>query len=94
VPGLNPGKYISIYPNPSAGVFLVNLNFPPDDNGNQVQTESVTITDVLGRQVATINNEALNSNSFKVDLSGRQSGVYFLNIVAGDQKVVKRIEKL
>jgi len=92
VPGLNPDKYVSVYPNPGAGIFIVNMNFPPDDHGNNIQTETITVTDMLGKKVATISNETLNDHSFRVDLSSRQNGVYFLNIIAGNQRVVKRIE--
>ena len=94
LPGLSPDKYVSVYPNPGPGVFVVSMNFPPDDNGYAIHAENITVTDVLGRKVATIGIEALNNNSFRVDLNDRQSGIYFLNIIAGNQKVVKRIEIL
>ena len=90
--GLKPDKYVSVYPNPGSGVFLVNMNFPPDNISTITLSASITVTDVIGREVAISNDVVVNGNIFRLDLSSQPSGVYFLNIVCGNQRTVKRIE--
>jgi len=90
MPGLSLDKYVNIYPNPSSGIFILNLNLPGSEN--QANSElSITVTDMLGKEVALIHNGILNQNDFRIDLSNKQSGVYFLNIIANNQTITKRI---
>lgn len=58
---------ISIYPNPSAGIF--NLAIGTDHVGAQV-----VVTDMLGRKVLSASAESLNG---VIDLSGQPAGVYY-----------------
>ena len=89
MPGLNLEKYVNIYPNPNTGIFIVNVSLPE----NQANTDvKITITDILGKQIALINNGIINNQNFKVDLSNKESGIYFLNIFTNNQTLTKRIE--
>ena len=85
-PGLSLDKYISIFPNPNPGIFTVNATLP---TGQDVR---ITVTDMLGRQIAVVQDGPLLFNSFHVDLGSQPDGVYFLNIISGNQSVTKRIE--
>jgi len=85
-PGLGLDKYISIYPNPNNGTFTINANLPTQE---KVQ---MTITNMLGQEIAIIHNGVLGTNSFQVDLSNQVSGIYLLNIVSNNQTLTKRIE--
>ena len=86
VPGLGLDKYINVYPNPNNGVFTVSANLP------QGQEVRMTVLNMLGQEVAVINNGILSQNRFQVDLSNQASGIYMLNIVSGNQTLTKRIE--
>ncbi len=88
MPGLSLDKYVNIYPNPSTGVFTVSMNLPGTEN----TPVKMIISDVLGREVAVLNNGVLNQNTFRVDLSNKQNGIYFLSIIANNQTITKRIE--
>ena len=67
-----------VYPNPSEGLFYLNLG-----KGNwQVQ-----VFDITGRKVLESQNEGMGS----VDLSGRQSGMYFLKATNGTQEINTKI---
>jgi len=76
-----------IYPNPVS----TNLNF--DVTISKDMPVTVEVLDMTGRKVAVLlNNTAMNAgiNSLSLTLDDISSGVYMLNVIAGDENVVKR----
>lgn len=72
---------IQVFPNPAKG--NVNFYLP-------VMMSTITLVDVMGREVATFNN--INNKEFTANLSTIQSGIYFVNVTAADGKsAVKRL---
>jgi|GEM_PF-730780 len=59
---------VSIYPNPSAGVFVFDLP----------ATATVVVMDVSGKEIMTQNNVSGQGN--KIDLSSENPGIYFAQI--------------
>ena len=76
---------ISVYPNPSSGVFNVEIN-----SLNSLDIE-ISIYNLLGSIV--FENNFDNSFNFNeaIDLSSVKSGVYLMNVTIGNKKVTKRI---
>ncbi len=71
----------SIYPNPTTGLFTIELN----------NAATVVITNALGQVVL---NESLNFGNHNVTLINQNNGVYFVKISAnGKQQVVKLIKQ-
>jgi hypothetical protein len=79
---------LEVYPNPANE--LLNLKFNLADSKNS----SVTMTDLLGREVANIGSCKLNDgeNNISIPVSGIPAGIYFVRLNNGDasssQKVV------
>lgn len=72
---------LAIYPNPSAGRFVVNVQgFVP---------QNIKVLNLLGAEVYS---RSFNNDNV-VDLSNQQSGVYFMVISANGQSVTKKIVK-
>lgn len=72
---------INIYPNPSTGLFYLNLG-----NATQIATlEKSQITDVQGRVVATF-----DGNTRSLDLSDQTPGMYFLTLDFGSDGIVTK----
>ena len=71
---------ISIYPNPSAGVFTIN--------SGTVSRSHVEVCNSLGEIVYT--NE-LTSSTATIDLTGLSAGVYSLKVLAGNTMTVKEV---
>lgn len=67
VPEFETQKAI-IYPNPSKGIFIVEREFPLENNSYQ-------ITDIVGKVIA---NGELSNHQTQINLSTFQSGMYFL----------------
>jgi len=85
-PGLGLDKYISIFPNPSTGIFNINANLPTEQNVR------MSVVNMLGQEMMVIHDGSLSNNNFRVDMSNQASGVYFLKIVTNNQTLTKRIE--
>ena len=86
VVGLNESidlNELSLFPNPTEGE--LNLNF----SVNQAQTVHVQILDLYGKEVQNhYVNAAIGSNLVMMDTKQFASGIYFVNVVAGDSKKV------
>lgn len=81
IPDLN----IFSYPNPTTGIFTVEI---PKTYSNK--TIYVNVYDVLGEMVWS-NSFDNNINKFNIDLSGNTAGVYYINVSIGDKIATKKI---
>jgi hypothetical protein len=78
-------KSISIFPNPGSGLFVVSTDLQTNS------TMVITITNMLGQQVGTLQGNALQGNTVQVDLRGKAAGVYTLTIAIGNERVTRRV---
>jgi len=77
---------IRIYPNPSAGVFNLNLEL------SSPQQLSMRIFNTVGQELTAARYGLLSGNITKqIDLSGYPKGVYFLQITGDSGRVTRRI---
>ena len=75
---------LKIYPNPTNGHFSI------ENKG----VDSVTIFDIKGRTIKTINNIENSSDTINVDISNQKDGVYFVKIFTQDgTKITKVVKK-
>ncbi len=76
--GPQGGDLYRVYPNPFSQSFIIELNLSGED-----PAQSMAVFDIRGNRVAfTVNRQ---ENGVSVDGSGWQPGVYFLQIVSGQQ---------
>jgi hypothetical protein len=73
----------SVYPNPTSGIFTVNF----DQEYPEIE---VTVTDVAGRVIEEITFEELGSIKLLID---EPTGVYFVNVIAGEHVGTVRMIK-
>ncbi|MDD5362480.1 MAG: T9SS type A sorting domain-containing protein [Ignavibacteria bacterium] len=75
------------YPNPFNPVTKINYGVPKQS------LVSIKVYDLLGREVATLVNEAKNPGMYTVEFNGSNfaSGIYFYRITAGTFTDVKRL---
>ncbi len=73
-----------VYPNPSNGVFNINLNT------KQLQSGTVSVFDYHGKMVKTI--ELKNENQI-IDIRNFPSGIYFVKVLYGNQIIHRKIVK-
>ena len=91
VTGLN--NISSVIPNE----FALHQNFPNPFNPTttigftlpQNRVVRLVVFDVLGKEVATIVNQALNAGQYEIDFNGDMlsSGVYYYNLIAGNVSI-------
>jgi Secretion system C-terminal sorting domain len=75
---------VSIYPNPTNGLFTISL-------ANTNQPVSYTVTTLEGRLVEQVNN--VTTNNIEVDLTKESKGVYFLLIQENNTNTTYKIVK-
>lgn len=79
---LSNEENISVYPNPSSGIFTINLQ-------NKTSDTKICVYDVLGNCV--LNKVYGKDASPKINLSNQPKGIYFLEIVSDEKRVVQKI---
>ena len=84
-PALRSVFNVNIYPNPSNGSFTINASF-----ANSLQT-TLSVKDVLGRNVFVKNYGSVLSISDQINLANSGAGIYFLTLTNGKDAVVKKI---
>jgi endo-1,3(4)-beta-glucanase len=70
----------SVYPNPTSGVFYVNIN-------ESLDVKEWSVSDVVGRKILrgpSFKNNALNLGTFN-------EGIYFLQVITDKGDIIKRI---
>ena len=81
-------KNISIFPNPTDGLFKVNFN---DTWKGEINLQLV---DIFGRAVLSRNiNNIIGTSSHEFDISNKIDGVYIVQLIQGDKKTMKKIIK-
>ena len=92
--GIDPtsdlSKNISVSPNPSSGIFNIEIIMP--GSGEDV---SINVTDLLGKTVYTKIAKNISGNyRTDIELTKAAKGIYYLNTEIGNRKYVKKIVKL
>jgi hypothetical protein len=74
---------ISIYPNPSNGVF--NLTW---SSSSEMQ---IKVSDVSGKEIISKHNITNETGNHSLDLSSYTSGVYFVTFTSENNRIVKKL---
>jgi len=84
--GMPLDRYVNVFPNPSTGIVNIEMNF------NSQETVQVTVLDMLGHEMQSVNEGIVTSQKISLDFGTREIGIYYLRIVAGNQVLVRRVE--
>jgi hypothetical protein len=83
VPGNSNGAYeVKVYPNPNNGSFIVELPYLVDD---KAQTQ-ITVTDAQGKLITRRIVTGKDGNKIGFNLSNIARGMYFVEVVQGNQR--------
>lgn len=72
---------ISVFPNPTSGLFNVNISVPFNDL-------KVVVFNSFGQKIT---NTFSKATSFRLDLSDQPSGVYHINVLSDNFSIIKRL---
>ncbi len=72
----------NIYPNPSTGIVVVDVNNP------NIELSNIRITNLVGQVVYNSND---NNRSRQIDLSNMPKGYYFITLTSKNEVVNKKI---
>jgi len=84
---LNGLNTISIYPNPTEGIFTVEIK------SNNKDKRSLKIFDVIG-SIVSEQKDLKNETKHEVDLREKAPGIYYIEINIGKKSVTKKIVKM
>ena len=77
---------IAVYPNPSNGIFQLDVNF------NEAADLDIVVVNMLGEEVAVKEINASNGiHSDVIDLSTSASGVYFLKVISDNNTISTQV---
>lgn len=76
---------ITVMPNPSNGQFSLIFTLTRPEN------VTVKIINPLGQLISTDKLEDVSNNLINIDLRNRASGIYFIEIANGNEKVLKKL---
>jgi PKD repeat protein len=83
---VNSDNLMTVYPNPSNGLFNVKIDLPSNELVN------LSVYDLLGNKVEDVVNGDLQKGNYTIDMSQAASGVYFVRMIVHgkvfNQKVV------
>jgi hypothetical protein len=75
-----------VYPNPNTGQFIVELNNLENDD------YQIEIRNIIGQLVLTENVTELSGNFYKqIDLTSKETGVYFISLSNEEDKITKKL---
>jgi PKD repeat protein len=81
----NNPEHIIVYPNPTNDAVTVDFGLSLFD---QIE---VKVFNMVGDLIGTHKYSGIPTNTFKIDLSNKPSGIYFLNILAGNTTVTRKV---
>ena len=76
-------QQINVYPSPTNGQVTVDLSAVKT-------TATITVTDESGK-VISVHDNIKNTNALKLDISGQQDGVYYIQIDTNSQRIIKKV---
>ena len=80
------GFELSIFPNPTEGKFVLNINSVVDGNGE------IRISNILGQEIMNATIELKNrANNFNYSLENVSSGIYFVSLKTDDGVITKKL---
>ncbi|MGB4206280.1 MAG: T9SS type A sorting domain-containing protein, partial [Bacteroidales bacterium] len=84
---LDDERFFRVYPNPTKGVFTLELNSVNDSGSVRIE-----IFNMLGERI--LNTEQQTNSHYRFDLSGNKAGVYFIRVNSSgridQKKLIKR----
>lgn len=75
---------VTVFPNPTNGIFSIK---------SSVALDSFVLYDIQGRIVAKSEQNILKNDSILINIENHKTGVYFVELVSGKNKVIKKIIK-
>jgi hypothetical protein len=77
------GQYVSLYPNPTKGVFTV-------DTGGQFQIKDIYLFSLDSKLIYSV--KSTKNNVHTIDLTGQPKGLYFIELsTAEDYKIIRKL---
>ena len=77
---------LNIFPVPANEILNINFESATETNN------SVRLINLIGKEVIVISgNSVIGNNESTIDLNGIAPGIYFLEVINGDQKSIEKI---
>ncbi len=76
---------LTIYPNPNGGEFTVSFNFA------EAKDVTIRLTDLSGREISTLQQDAVSSFTRELGDESLANGIYFVTITTIDGTVTRKI---
>lgn len=85
VEDLELADLMTVAPNPTTGVFTINVDLPQNED------ISVEVYNAVGQQVVSVVEGNISNGSYVVDLSGHANGIYYVKMNVRGTIVTKKV---
>ena len=87
VPNIKYDDVMAIYPNPSSGIFNLDMSF------DKAQDVSVVVYDIMGNRVYNQLLKNVSVQISKIDLTVEPNGIYFVTAQGKDKRISRKLIK-
>ncbi len=85
VTDLSLENILSVSPNPTSGLFNINVNLP--------ENEEITINvfNAVGQQILNVENGEINKGTYAVDITNQANGIYYVQMNVQGSIITKKV---
>ena len=76
---------MNVFPNPSNGVFLLDINL---DGPEEVRIE---VRNMIGQTVFESPTQRMQAGEIQLNLENQQSGIYLMTLWANDRQITRKL---
>ena len=76
---------LSVYPNPTTGVIILNTNLPENQEVN------IAVYNTMGQEVAAVQNGKVSNGQYTIDLANHANGIYYVKMNLNGNIITKKV---
>jgi len=76
---------LSVYPNPTTGVIILNTNLPENQEVN------IAVYNTMGQEVAAVQNGKVSNGQYSIDLTNQSNGIYYVKMNLNGNIITKKV---
>ena len=76
---------LNVSPNPTSGVFNINVNLPENEE------IAINVYNSVGQQIINVENGSINKGTYAVDITNQANGIYYVQMNVQGTIITKKL---